>query len=135
MTHITMNLCPEARTRLDAIPEPLKAPKPRGENGVQLEKALCTEENRPENDAQSAETFEPEETQPKEEEPTQPEIENDSTVPEVTEEDIRSKYMSLSTTPKKPEAAAIIKQYAAKISAIPADKRAEVLERLTALEG
>lgn len=135
MNHITIELCTEDRARLDAILEALKATKPRCENCVQLVKDLCTAENRPENDAQSAETFDPKETQPKEEEPTQPEIENDSTVPEVTVEDIRSKVLTLTGAGKKDEVRAIVKEYAEKVGDIPADKRAEVIERLTALEG
>lgn len=135
MNHITIELCTEDRARLDAILEALKATKPRCKNCVQLVKDLCHAENHPENDAQSAETFEPEETQPEEEKPTPPKTENDSKAPEVTVEDIRSKVLTLTGAGKKDEVRAIVKEYAEKVGDIPADKRAEVLERLTALEG
>lgn len=69
--------------------------------------------------------------QPKTEKPAEAE----KKTPAVTVEDIRSKYMSLAASPKKKDAVMLIKLYADKISEIPEDKRAEVLEKLTALEG
>ena len=135
MTNITIELCTEDRARLDAILEALKATKPQCDSCVKLVNDLCHAENSPENDAQSVETFEPKETPPKEEKPTAPKIEEVTTVSEVTVEDLRSKYMSLAATPKRDEAREIIKTYAAKISDVPVDKRAEVMSKLTALEG
>ena len=56
--------------------------------------------------------------------------------PAVTHEDIRSAYMRLSTSGKKEGAQEIIKALGVtKISDIPADKLAGVLQQLTALEG
>lgn len=138
MNHITIELCTEDRARLDAILEALKATKPQCASCVKLVNDLCHAENSPKNDAQSVETFEPKETPPEEEKPTAPKDESVSPASEVTEEDIRSKYMSLSASTKegvKDQARKIIKDYASKISLIPEDKRAEVLEKLTALEG
>lgn len=54
---------------------------------------------------------------------------------QVTLADIQHKIVKLTTAGKKAEAREIVTAYAAKVSAIPADKLAEVLEKLTALEG
>ena len=131
MNHITIELCTEDRARIDRLTEALEAMaqnQPRQLFAIDLGSA-------PENNAQEPEAAEPEQTQPEEETPTQPEVENVSRVAEVTVEDLRSKYMSLATTPKKEEARQLIKLYADKISDVPVDKRAELLEKLTALEG
>ena len=135
MNHITIELCTEDRARLDAILEALKATKPQCDSCVKLVNDLYHAENSPENDAQSAEAPDPKETQPEPEKPTEPKNENVSLASEVSVEDLRSKYMSLAATPKRDEAREIIKTYAAKISDIPVDKRAEVMSKLTALEG
>lgn len=128
---ITIELCAEDRARLDAILEALQKAAPRCDNCVRLMKDLCTSEGTPENDTQEPEAAEPEQTQPENETPTEPKAE----APEVTVEDLRSKYMALATTPKKEQARMLIKLYADKISDVPEDKRAELLEKLTALEG
>ena len=75
-------------------------------------------ENKPEHPA--------EEALPWDEQPTQAK-------PTATIEEIRSKVLQL--TDKKAEVRDIIKEYATKVSDIPADKRAEVMDRLIALEG
>lgn len=127
MTNITIELCTEDRARIDRLTEALEAMaqnQPRQLYALDLGIA-------PENDAQEPEAATPEQTQPKTEKPAEAEKE----APAVTVEDLRSKYMSLAASPKKQDAVALIKQYAVKISEIPADKRAEVLEKLSALEG
>lgn len=128
---IIFELCAEDRARLDAILEALQKAAPRCDNCVRLVTDICAAKDTPKNDAQEPEAAEPEQTQPENETPTEPKAE----AVEVTEEDIRSKYMALAATPKKKEAHALIKSYANKISEIPEDKRAELLEKLTALEG
>lgn len=49
--------------------------------------------------------------------------------------DIQKKVVELSAAGKKAEVREIVKKYADRVSAIPADKTAEVWEQLTALEG
>lgn len=127
MNKITIELCTEDRARIDRLTEVLEAMaqnQPRQLYAIDLGTA-------PETDAQAPEAAEPKQTQPKTEKPAEAE----NVAPVVTEDDIRSKYMSLAATPKKKEAVMLIKLYADKISDIPADKRAEVLEKLNALEG
>lgn len=135
MNHITIELCTEDRARLDKIIEALEKSRPHCENCVQLVNDLCHIEKSAETPQAPTEDATPKQTQPEAKKPTEPKNENVSPAPEVSEEDIRSKYMSLAATPKKKEAATLIKLYANKISDIPADKRAEVLEKLNALEG
>lgn len=132
MNHITIELCTEDRARLDAILEALKGAHPRCDNCVRLVNDLCHATTSAETEAQAPEAETPQETQPEPEKPTEPKAE----APAVTAEDIRSKYMSLAAaSPKKKQAAALIKLYANKIDEIPADKLAEVLDKLNALEG
>lgn len=50
-------------------------------------------------------------------------------------EDVQQKVVQLSATGKKAEARDIVKAYAEKVSAIPADKFGEVMSKLSALEG
>lgn len=127
MTNITIELCTEDRARIDRLTEALEAMaqnQPRQLYALDLGSA-------PENDAQEPEAATPEQTQPKTEKPAEAEKE----APAVTVEDLRSKVLALSAAGKKEEMKAIVKAYADKVSDIPEDKRAEVLEKLTALEG
>lgn len=78
----------------------------------------------------SVEPAEPAEPAPVEPKPAQPEA-----APEVTVSEVQGKVVQLVLIGKKAEARAIVQEYAESVSQIPADKRAEVLERLTALEG
>lgn len=55
--------------------------------------------------------------------------------PEVKLADVQKKVVDLSTAGKKDAVKAVIQAYAPRVSAIPEDKLAEVLEKLTALEG
>lgn len=50
-------------------------------------------------------------------------------------EDIQQKVVALSASGKKAEVREIVKSYAEKVSAIPADKFSEVMNRLAGLEG
>ena len=55
--------------------------------------------------------------------------------PTVTVSDVQQKVVALSAAGKKAEVRDIIHAYAVKVSGIPEDKLAEVLEKLNALEG
>jgi hypothetical protein len=57
--------------------------------------------------------------------------------PKYTKDDVLAKVQSLAgpNNPKREEAKAIVKSYGTKVSDIPADKYAEVMDKLTALEG
>lgn len=129
--NITIELCTEDRARIDRLTEALEAmaqQQPRTLYAIDLGSAPA---EGIEIEPQELETVEPKQTQPKEENPTQPKIEP----PAITVEDIRSKVLTLTGAGKKDEVRAIIKEYAEKVGDIPADKRAEVLKRLTSLEG
>ena len=56
-------------------------------------------------------------------------------VPAVTRADVQQKVVSLSAAGKKEKVRAVVNAYAPKVSGIPEDKLAEVLEKLNALEG
>lgn len=136
MNHIVIELCAEDRARLDKIIEKLENVSPRCDSCVKafVDLAQGKAAEAPEITADEPQPVEPKQTQPEPEKASAPKNEDKSPAPEVTVEDIRSKYMSLAATPKREEARMLIKLYADKISDIPADKRAEVLEKLTALE-
>lgn len=55
--------------------------------------------------------------------------------PQVKLADVQKKVVDLSTSGQKDAVKAIIQAYAPRVSAIPENKLAEVLEKLTALEG
>ena len=57
------------------------------------------------------------------------------TAPAVTRSDVQQKVVALSAAGKKEKVRAVVNAYAAKVSGIPEDKLAEVLEKLNALEG
>lgn len=141
MNTITIELCAEDRARLDKILEALENASPRCDRCMEATlDYIKTKEVKDgpwpaENEPQEPKPEEPEVVQPAEEKPAQPEPESDSTAPAVTVEDIRSKVLTLTAAGKKGEIREIITAYAAKVSDIPEDKRAEVLEKLTALEG
>lgn len=135
MNTITIELCTEDRARLDAILAALQKASPRCDNCVKLVNDLCNAKDSAPEAPQEPTEEEPTNTQPEPEKPTEAKPENESPAPEVTVEDIRSKVLQLTGAGKKDEVRAIVKEYAEKVGDIPADKRAEVLEKLTALEG
>ena len=57
------------------------------------------------------------------------------TAPAATRADVQQKVVALSAAGKKEKVRAVVNAYAAKVSGIPEDKLAEVLEKLNALEG
>ena len=128
MNHITIELCAEDRARIDKLTQAVEAMaqnQPRQLYAIDLGSAPESAETEP--DAPEAET--PKETQPEPEKPTEPKNE----APAVTVDDIRSQVLALTAAGKKEELKAIIKEYAPKVSEIPAAKLAEVMDKLNAL--
>lgn len=80
-------------------------------------------------------TAEPKEEAPAEETAPVEEAPEELPVKTVELSDIQKKVVELSAAGKKAEVRDIITKYAGRVSAIPADKTAEVWEKLTALEG
>lgn len=72
---------------------------------------------------------------PVEKEAPAPAPKQTETAPEVTTAELQSKVVQLVSAGKKEATRAIVQEYAKSVGEIPADKRAEVLERLNALEG
>ena len=133
MNKITIELCAEDRARLDNIftalegvlghshtKEIAEAPKAETPKPAAPEPA-APEMPEPRGEAKPQETAAPE--------PAPAEA------PKVSTEELQSKVVQLVRAGKKDEARAIVTEYAKSVSEIPADKRAEVLSRLTALEG
>lgn len=140
MNTITLELCAEDRARLDKILAALE--KPRDCKGCVETVSKATEHiveimtpQEPENEPQEApEVKADEHPADVSTAPWDPVEEPQEDAPSVTENDIRQKFMALSIEGKGDKARAIIKSYAAKISAVPEDKRAECIERLNELE-
>lgn len=121
MNHITIELCTEDRARLDRIANLLEQTLTKPTTAAP---AKADEEKKAEPEELPAENKKPAEAA------TAP-----PTVSTVTAEDIRAKFLQLAATDKKEQARMLIKLYADKISTIPEDKLAEVLEKLNELEG
>lgn len=125
MNNITVKveLCAEDRTRLDRILSALEStvdkPVERPQDAVEAPQAEVKAEPTPE--AEPATVAE----EPAKEEP----------VKVVELADIQRKVVELSAAGKKAEVREIVKLYADRVSAIPAEKTAEVWDKLTALEG
>lgn len=130
MNTITIELCAEDRARLDNIIEAL-----RGQAGG----CSCTKVEAPEQTAPAAAPEEPapEEPEPATELPFDPEpaaAPKEHAAQEVTTAELQSKVVQLVSAGKKEETRAIVKAYAESVGQIPADKRAEVMAKLNALE-
>lgn len=155
--HITIELCAEDRARLDRLAEALErqncsscvssALKIRNDTPKQAEPDPAPQEHTeakaetnevteaPQEPAEATEAETPATTQAEDESPAE-KPQASETGPAVTVDDIRQKYVALVASGKKDEARDTIKSYnVAKISDIPADKCAEVLAKLSALEG
>ena len=130
MNHITIELCQEDRARLDAI---LVALQNCGTPyAVTLESTSEGAPQLPAQEPQDEPVAEPDaEPTPEDEQPTAAE----PAAPAVSLSDIQKKVVDLSVAGKKDQVREIIKAYATKVSAIPADKVDEVWQKLTALEG
>jgi len=132
MNKITIELCAEDRARLDNILETLKsmATVP----CVTVGELAGNEQTTPETPAAP----EPVKAEPVAQAPAAPEAPEPvgaETAPEVTAAELQSKVVQLVSAGKKDATRAVIMEYAKSVGEIPADKRAEVLERLNALEG
>lgn len=130
--NVTIELCAEDRARLDKILEALIG-------ATTLKPVLQTKPVAPIAPAETK-TEEPapvKKEEPKKEEPApvEPEKPAAAPVPEVTTAELQSKVVKLVSAGKKDEARGIVMEYAKSVSDIPAEKRAEVMERLNALEG
>lgn len=140
MNKIVIELCAEDRARLDNILEALKeGAKSSIEKAGESMKAMAESVKQLADTATEVEKIEPkaaEPVEPKETPKEEPKAEPAQTdAPEVTAAELQSKVVNLVRSGKKDEARAIVMEYAENVSAIPAEKRAEVLERLNALEG
>ena len=151
--HITIELCAEDRARLDRLSAALErkacdkcvetamaamtaaqqpaTPDPIREALAEALEQAETPAEAPQEPAGATEAETPATTQQPEEQPTAA-----ADAPVVTVEDIRERYVALVSSGKKEAARDLIKSYnVTKISDIPADKCAEVLAKLNALEG
>lgn len=142
---ITIELCAEDRARIDRLTTALEALQPptiRVDDPIQkaLAEQVAKSEKAP---AQSpvepvgeAKTETPATPQPEPEAATVAEpapVAEAKPAPTVAE--LQQKVIALVNKGKKADVAAIVKSYAATVSGIPEDKRAEVLDKLNALEG
>ena len=129
---LTIELSAEDRAKLDNILEAIKG----------LAVAPCVEAEAPKAEAKKEAVTpakpEPAPAEPAEQPAPEPEPEPEpqkEAAPEVTTAELQSKVVQLVGAGKKDPARAIVTEYAKSVSEIPADKRAEVLDRLNALEG
>lgn len=134
--NITIELCAEDRVRLDHINANLTElicrilDNPAPDMGDVLRQAA------PELAGKLAERHPV--TEPFEELPKAEPVPFEPPVPEAPLyrlEDIQQKVVALSASGKKAEVREIVKSYAEKVSAIPADKFGEVMAKLAGLEG
>jgi hypothetical protein len=132
---ITIELCEEDRKRLDSlfliVAEVVAELKSRGVPVCHELETVATQEA-------------PEQPAPVNEHPAdevsphgEPEPVAEPEQPKYTKADILAKVQKLAgpNNPKREQAKAIVKSYGAKVSDIPEDKYAEVMEKLTELEG
>lgn len=125
MNTITIELCAEDRARLDKLQATMEQLAAKGVPATVTEapKSEPTQEQLPEQ-VVIPEVVEPEKA---------PEPQTEA--PKVSVNDVQRKVVELSQAGKKAEVRAIVKAYADKVSTIPEDKLAEVLQKLTALGG
>lgn len=149
MNTITIELCAEDRARLDNILEALKGVRTNCDACVKAAVAYTATaiaegktEDAPKVAPQPEEPTE-EPTAPAEATPTETPTEEpvpaetpaeEPTAPTVSRAEVQQKVVRLAATPKKAQVREIVNQYAPKVSDIPEDKLAEVLDKLTALE-
>ena len=124
---VTLELDDKTREQLDGIGKKLDAILEVLQTGA-VPTPLKSFENRPQEAVKEA----VEETPTEElEKPESAEIQKKS----IGLEDVQKKVVELAAAGKKSQVREIVNEYAARVSAIPADKVAEVWDRLTALEG
>ena len=123
---VTIELCAEDRKRLDVISDTLELIRLAVAEGKTLPAAVAQESAQPEPKAEPT---------PEAEAPTEAPVAAEEAPAKVVElADIQKKVVELSAAGKKAEVRDIITKYATRVSAIPADKTAEVWGQLTALE-
>ncbi len=127
MNTITIELCAEDRKRLDVISDTLELIRLALAEGKVVAPVVAPEKPKEEElpGQMSIDDGPAHEEEPITEEPTKT----------VELADIQKKVVELSAAGKKAEVRDIITKYASRVSAIPADKTAEVWGLLTALEG
>lgn len=154
---ITIELCAEDRARLDRLtaalerracdkcvatamaamnaPQQPTEPDPIREALTEALAEAETPAEAPQEAAEATEAETPATTQADEEQPAA-KADAGEAAPAATVDDIRARYVALVASGKKDAARDLIKSYnVAKISDIPADKCAEVMAKLNALEG
>ena len=132
MNTITIELCAEDRARLDGIIA--------GLTGLQCD--MCAARIKADMQQKATQTAqEPQTAEKQESAPAAPEMPAapataQKAAPSVTVADLQAKVVELVNAGKKPDVLKVMKQYGAeRVSLIPAEKLAEVMEQLTALEG
>ena len=146
LPNLTVCLCDEDRERIDTIIAILQgnedAAVQRVKNLFPQETAEAVAPLKPFPAEAAPASAEPAQEQPKPAEPKElppaaPKAETaaPASAPEVTAAELQSKVVQLVSSGKKEETRTIIMEYAPRVGDIPAEKRAEVLERLNALEG
>lgn len=134
MNVLTIELCAEDRARLDKILEALTQAKPDCTRCAQNVVDYVTAVTGVDENGKKAEPEHPvadpfPEPAPVEEAPKKPEA------PAVKMEDVQQKVVALSAAGHKEEVRTIVTAYAPRVSGIPEDKLAEVMEKLVKLEG
>ena len=133
---ITIELCAEDRARLDNINVNLTELILRVMGSQKIDMGEVLRRAAPELAGKPAEQHPV--TEPFEELPKAEPVPFEQPMPETPQykpEDIQQKVVALSASGKKAEVREIVKSYAEKVSAIPADKFGEVMARLAGLEG
>lgn len=133
---ITIELCAEDRARLDHINVNLTELILRVMGSQKIDMGEVLRRAAPELAGKPAEPHPV--TEPFEELPKAEPVPFEQPKPETPQykpEDIQQKVVALSASGKKAEVREIVKSYAEKVSAIPADKFGEVMARLAGLEG
>lgn len=133
---ITIELCAEDRARLDHINVNLTELILRVMGSQKIDMGEGLRRAAPELAGKPAEQHPV--TEPFEELPKAEPVPFEQPMPETPQykpEDIQQKVVALSASGKKAEVREIVKSYAEKVSAIPADKFGEVMARLAGLEG
>lgn len=124
---LEIKLCKEDRERLDALKDALIGSL----DTTQPEPLAASQTDKPESTepvSQPDEKVQESESQPATEE-DKPEA------PTCSLSDVQKKVVELSAAGHKEQVREIVKSYAERVSAIPEDKLAEVMEQLNALEG
>lgn len=142
---ITNEFCAEDRARIDRLIAALEALQPQTIHvDDPIQKALAeqvakSEKNPAQSPAEPAGAAEAETPATPQPEPEAATVAKPDPVaaakPAPTVAELQQKVIALVNKGKKAEVAAIVKSYASTVSGIPEEKRAEVMDKLNALEG